>query len=456
MRQVVAVVIAAQLLCAILLAALALLHERRTHLRTFDVRVQGRSDSLLGAIQDAEDPEDSVQVDREELPQVEGDVYAVYNQNGRLLGSSSNAVPQLIARYGDGFRDVQVNRRRYRVLQSEALRIIDRAENGGVGLRRPVTIVYASPQGEMWRSIFEAVRFYLIAIAAATVVTVLFVGLLLRRTLSPLSALTAAAGRLVPPSLDFAAPASVTSVRELRPLAEVLATTMNRLREAFAKEQQFIGDAAHELKTAVAVVRSSVQLLMMKRRTAAEYEVGLDRILSDNARVEALVSQMLELASVDEAPQTEAPPLRFDEQVQTVLQHLQPVAEQHGVRLRSSCCETQISLRPADARTLLSNLILNAVQHSPTGETVDITLTRTAHGRPMLRVLDQGPGVSKEALPHLFDRFYREDTSRSRETGGAGLGLSICKSIVDGAGGLITIENRPGGGTEVKVVFISA
>src|ERR1700722_8596611 len=141
-RQTIGIVLGAQILCTALLCGAALLHEWHTRFRAFDVRIQGHSDSLLGAIQDAEDPDDNVTIDPTELKIPDEDVYAVYNQGGRLLGTSARASESLISRGKDGFRDLRTNGTSYRVLQREALRVIDRAENGGVGLRRPVTIVY--------------------------------------------------------------------------------------------------------------------------------------------------------------------------------------------------------------------------------------------------------------------------------------------------------------------------
>ena len=154
-HRAVASVLLAQLICAFVLCAAALLHEYHTRFRAFETRLQGKSDSLLGAIQDAEDPDDNVTIDPTELKLPDEDAYAVYNQGGRLLGRSSTAPEVLISRVGDGYHDVKSGGKRYRVLQREALRIIDRAEYGGVGLRRPVTIVYAAPEHHVWHEIFE-------------------------------------------------------------------------------------------------------------------------------------------------------------------------------------------------------------------------------------------------------------------------------------------------------------
>ena len=275
-------------------------------------------------------------IDPAELKLPADDVYAVYTQGGRLLGSSSAAPLVLIIRQADGLRNARLGRAEYRILQREAMRVIDRAENGGVGLRRPVTIVYASSEGNLWHEVLEAVRFYLLAIVFATALTVTFVALLLKKALHPLSELGVAAGELSPPALAFTAPVSVLRVRELRPLAAVLNDTVGRLRAAFAKEQRFVGDAAHELKTAIAVVRSSIQLLMLKRRSVDEYAAGLERVLEDNRRVEALVAQMLQLASVEDTSTEDASVLDLSELTATALEQLRPIAEARGVRLHGT------------------------------------------------------------------------------------------------------------------------
>ncbi|MDQ2842330.1 MAG: HAMP domain-containing histidine kinase [Acidobacteriota bacterium] len=456
-RQTIGIVLAAQVLCTVLLCCGALLNEWHTRFRAFDVRIQGRSDSLLGAIQDAEDADDNVTIDPTELKIPEKDVYAVYNQGGRLLGTSAGARSSLIARGEEGFRDARADGKSYRVLQREALRIIDRAENGGIGLRRPVTIVYASPEGFVWREILEAVRFYLIMILLAATLCVVFVMVRLRRALRPLSDLAEEAARISAPSLDFNAPTSVLQIRELRPLADVLTDTVSRLRESFLKEHRFVGDAAHELKTAIAVIRSSVQVLMLRQRSGEEYRAGLERILEDNLRVEAIVSQMLQLARLEEVRKAEIADIDVGEAVGSVVAQLQPISNEYRVEVHAEIFpKLLVRILPEAAQILASNLLLNAIQHSKPASSVSLSARPTAAGGVSLEVADTGSGIGPEALPHIFERFYREDTSRSRETGGTGLGLAICKSIVDVVGGTIEVESSVGLGTKVTVTFLPA
>jgi signal transduction histidine kinase len=453
-RQTVGIVLVAQVLCAVTLSTAVIFHEAHTHLRTFDVRLQGHSDSLLGSIQDAEDADSSVQVDPSELRLPEEDVFAVYDQGGKLLGNSPIAPAELITKSQDGFRNVQFHGVRYRILQREALRVIDRAEFGKSGLKRPVTILYASPETRVWHEIFESVRFSLLAIFLAAGITVAFVSFLLRRALRPLSDLAAAAGQISPPLLEFQPPASVLQIRELRPLSEVLSKAVQRLREAFEKEQRFVGDAAHELKTAIAVVRSSIQVLMLKRRTADEYAAGLERVLDDNVRVEGLVAQMLLLARLEEGSNSGVGGIDLGIAAQAVVTKLQPLAQEQHLAFHLDCAPAMIvRLSQERAQVLISNIVLNAIQHSQCGAAVAVRVYRQGKAAIALEVTDSGSGIGEDALPHIFDRFYREDGSRSRNTGGTGLGLAICKSIADGAGATIQVASRPGAGTAVTVIF---
>jgi signal transduction histidine kinase len=456
-RQTVTIVLTAQVLCALALSGLAVIHEGHTRLHAFDVRLQGRSDSLLGAIQDAEDPDSTVRIDPAELKLPDEDVFAVYSRGGSILGNSINAPAPLISRAGDGFRDVSFNGVHYRVLQREALRVIDRAEYGSDGLKRPVTILYASPETHIWHEIFRSASFSLLAIFLAAALTACCVVFFLRRALQPLSDLAVAAAQLSPPSLEFEPPPSVLQLRELRPLAAVLSGAVARLREAFEKEHRFVGDAAHELKTAIAVVRSSVQLLMLKRRTPDEYALGLERVLEDNIRVETLTAQMLQLARMEESSKESLTPLDLGEAVKQVVSQLEPVAAERNLEFQSDCPPgMMVRLSQHRAEVLISNLLMNAIQHSHPRTSVVVCVRGQRSGDIALEIADSGTGIGKDALPHIFERFYREDRSRSRDTGGAGLGLAICKSIVEAAGGTIRIASQTEIGTTVTVVFSGA
>jgi signal transduction histidine kinase len=459
-RQVIAGILSVELVCAATFAGASLFHEWRLHMRTLDIMVQGRSDSLLGSIQDAEDPDDNVAIDPAELVIPREDVYAVYAGDGRLIGSTPRAPSELIVRGGEGITFRKVHGHYYRTLERRGMRVIDRPETGGAGIQRPVTILYSVPMGHVWHEVREAASFYVAASALLLLMTSLVMIILLRKALSPIQDLSMEASSISLNSLSFRAPPSALRMTELCPLAETLSAVINSLKDSVDQQNRFLGDAAHELKTAVSIVHSSIQLLQMRSRSAAEYSSELEAVLNDNLRVNELVNRMLEAARFAEGKTEKAmdPDRAADlvEVSQQVLQRLQPILQAHKIRVEMQGeLQAPVQSLADDVDVLVSNLLINAAQHSREGGLIALGVESIERSF-LLTVQDHGYGISPEALPHVFERFYREDASRSRETGGAGLGLSICKAIVEAASGTIKIESTVGVGTTVRVKLPAA
>lgn len=453
-RRATVSVFAIELMCAMGFAVVSLYHERSMQRKALDLSIQGRSDSLIGAIQDTEDPQDSVKIDPEEFTPRPGDEFAVYNPNGTLVGASAGDRSELRIENREGFRDIRTKTRSFRVLERNALRIIDREETDGAGIRRPVKLIYAVPTDQLWHEVMEATQFYLLLSLTSVVATALLLIWLARKLLHPLEELTGAAGSIEPSKLRFNPPTSALRTKELVPLTEILSQVVARLRAAAETERRFMSDAAHELKTAVAVVRSSIQVLAMKNRSAEEYRTGLDRVLDDNRRVEDLASRMLVLGRVAERNSESTEDVDAGEEIRSALESIASYAEWKGVVIDAALDpDLRIRIAPDELKTVVSNLVMNALQHSAHGERVRVTAQRSPDGQAFVKVEDFGTGISATSLPHVFERFYREDPSRSRQTGGAGLGLSICKAIVDSAGGEVTIQSETGRGTTVTVSF---
>lgn len=458
-RRVILAVLLIEVCCAVAMVCSAVWHEWAVHMRALDVSVAGRSDSLAGAVQDAEDPSDNVMVDPQEFRPSPGDAYAVYSLNGQLVVASDGAPSALIALGRDGLRNVTADGHRYRVLQRPAMRIIDRYETNGVGIRRPVVVVYAMRSDRVWHAVLEGVSFYVLMSLALLCLSSGILIYLLRRLLDPLNELASQAAAIEPDSLTFQPPSSALRVRELTPLANALSEMIARLRLAFEKEQRFINDAAHELKTAVAVVRSTIQLLAMRSRSTEEYQRGLDDVLVDNARVEELVSHMLTLARASERGEAALVEIDLTRETECALKNIASFAERRSVRIVPSLEPgIKVQLLKDTIQVLISNLVMNAVQHSKHGSEVRITVRHEPEGecRAVIEVQDFGSGIAAENLPHVFERFFREDSSRSRETGGVGLGLAICKSIVESAGGAIELRSVQGEGTTVTAFLRAA
>ena len=461
--RLIAAVLAVELLSSLAVIFLSLGYERHTHFIAFDIMLRGRADSLLVAVQDSEDPQASVIFNQTGLHLPPDDVYEVYDQNGRLLGRSSNWQGTPEASWNDptdGLLRLTLNNRRYRIVRVHGSRFVDATEPGG-GKLRPVTILYGAPTEHVWHAIRGAVEFYAVGSILLLVVTGPLIAWLLHRGLLPLRQLAALASHVSVDAWQFSPPDSARATPELAPLTHALESVLQRLERSFQQQRAFVSDAAHELKTAVAVVKSSLQLLGMKRRTTEEYQAGLERCLSDCQRMEEIVSGMLTLAREEASaarPETPPPAADLAASLRQVVAQLETVARVRGVEVLVAAPAPEsvpsdsllVPIASEDCALFLSNLLLNALQHSPSGSLVEARLSRTAES-VTLEIEDHGEGIDPAALPHVFDRFYRGDPSRTRSTGGTGLGLSIVKAVVEKAGGSIAIASQPGQGATVTV-----
>jgi len=279
---------------------------------------------------------------------------------------------------------------------------------------------------------------------------------LLRRGLAPLNELAAQASGLSVNSWRFAPSDRIRETTELAPLATALETAMQGLERSFKQQHQFVSDATHELKTAVAVIKSSLQLLSMKPRAASEYQAGLERCQIDCRRMEEIVVRMLTLARVESnttstVDHSSIHPTNLAQTVKNVATQLETFAELNRVGIEISVPNAlTLDIEGDELELLCSNLLMNALQHSEAGDVIRV-IGRSAGGWLELVIADEGSGIEKEFLPYVFDRFYRNDSSRSRRTGGTGLGLTICRAITNKAKGTIEIRSKPGSGTTVVV-----
>ena len=458
-RRLVVTVLLVELLLASAATGLALLYERQQNLHSFDLMLRGRADSLLGAVQDAEDANDNVTLDPKALDLPQNDMYEVHDQGGRVVGSSANWKSDVEQKLMDREKahNFRLNGKRYRGFALHGVRQIDQ-DDKSPGIARPVVIFYASSLKPFWVAMSHAARFLVISNFLILIFTAGTLLILLRRGMAPLQELARAAAGISSNSLRFRAPPNAFAVQELAVLAHALESAMSRLERAFAQQQIFVHDAAHELKTSVTIIKSSLQLLTSRKRTAAEYERGLEMCLSDCARLEDLVQKLLLLARVEQPREEQVATAKTDlsECLREVADQMEPLASVRGVNLVIEQNQGAVArIASDDCATLATNLVVNALQHTPAGGTVVVKVL-TRGGATGFRVEDNGEGIPAEDLPHIFDRFYRGDPSRARNTGGTGLGLAICKALVETAGGQIEITSEVGRGTVAEARLLGS
>jgi signal transduction histidine kinase len=311
----------------------------------------------------------------------------------------------------------------------------------------------------VWHEVVEEIRFFAIATTVLFGATaVLMVGAI-RRRLLPVHELALEADLINSGNWVFHAPASAKETVELQPLARALEAALERVQRSFEQQRRFTSDAAHELKTDLAIVKSSLQLLSMRKRSVEEYGDGLALSLRDCDRLEETVQKLLTLARLEQPEELSSGSAQhvcsLREAVEEAVHQSDSLAQLRGIEVKAEARENAfVPLDRRDAVLLCANLLVNALQHSRKQGRVLLSLAKQG-SNIMLTVQDWGEGIAEEDRPHLFHPFYRGDISRSRKSGGSGLGLSICKAICDRAGGSIDISNHAGGGALVTVMLPS-
>ena len=277
-----------------------------------------------------------------------------------------------------------------------------------------------------------------------------------RRGLDPVRELAAQASAISIHNWNFRASSDVKLASELSPLASAIEAVLGRLKESFRQQRDFTNDAAHELKTSVAIVKSTLQSLLHRPRTEREYRLGLEGMLEDCTRLEDLLGRMLRLARIEQLTENGTSRKLDDTELtstcEAAISRMRTLASSRNIALEfESPGAVSMKADPEDLELIWLNLLENAVQYSPEGSTVTIRVQRNGGATAEVSVTDSGPGIPAAELPHVFEQFHRGDPSRARSTGGFGLGLAICKALVDAYGGTIEAANLPGHGTQIRV-----
>ena len=458
--RLVAIVVLSQALLAAGLLFTGIFYTRQRLLSTLDAGMQARAISVAALVRYAEDASGDVYFDDTLMPASldpeHPDLFAVWTERSGLLARSQNWPAGLeIPPAGGDHWNFKWARVHYRGLRVSQVPVLDR-EEGKAFRPQSLTIVYAAPKIQLDEQVQQAG----ISIALSSLLLLGATGLLalwgIRRGLLPLQELAAQAALVSTHNWELHLPDDARQIKELRPLTQSMTTMLARLQHSFDQQREFLGNAAHELKTPVAVLKSTLQSLLQRPRASDEYRAGLEHSLEDLERLEQLLQWMLRLAR---AEQWAHGALRRDLQVIDVTATCEEAVER--IRHLAESRRTAVHLSkngpvlfradPEDLQLVWINLLENAVRHSPEGGSVEVAVVRESSGPARIVFEDHGAGIAPADLPHVFERFYRGDPSRARTTGGFGLGLAIAKALVEAYGGAITAESPPGKGTRMTV-----
>jgi signal transduction histidine kinase len=277
------------------------------------------------------------------------------------------------------------------------------------------------------------------------------------RATRPLARIITTAARLRPSHMEERLPIRGTG-DELDQLSLTINHFLDLLGDYLERNREFVANAAHELRSPLAAVQSSVEVTLNTDRTIEEYQDLLCEIADQCGQLRVLVNQLLLLAETDAVRfPVEKQPVRFDQLLEKSIDMFRGAAEERGIHLVSDIRDKIMIHGDGDRlRQVVNNLIDNSLKFTLRGGQVLISLrTDGAHNQLALKVADTGLGISPADLPHVFERFYRGDKSRQREnvTYGNGLGLSICQAIVTAHGGVIHAESSAGRGATFTVLL---
>jgi heavy metal sensor kinase len=263
-------------------------------------------------------------------------------------------------------------------------------------------------------------------------------GWLVTRALRPVEEISTTAAKIATGDLSQRIAVAETD-SELGRLAGVLNSTFARLDTAFTQQARFTADAAHELRTPVAVMLTQIQSALTRERTGAEYQETLEACQRATQRMRRLIESLLELARLDAGQE---PPRRNPCDLATIaaegIELIRPLADERHIQIRPGLEPGPCHGDADRLAQVVTNLLSNAVTYNHDGGTIHLT-TQSSSGAATLTITNTGPGIPAEDLPHIFERFHRAD--KARTAGHTGLGLAITKALVLAHGGEIEAES---------------
>ena len=274
--------------------------------------------------------------------------------------------------------------------------------------------------------------------------------MLMRVPLEPLVTLTERAEQIGISALGERLPVIDTG-DEMERLALSLNRMISRLEDALSHNRRFSADVSHELRTPLTIMRGELEQVLLETELETSIRSSVISALDEISRMSRIVESLLTIARLDSGADAIHPqPTDVSDLCRWTVEQMRLLAEEKGIDLRIDTSPTQVMIDTSRMKQVLVNLIDNAIKYTPEGGSILIT-SMPHENVALLEIADTGIGIGPEALPHVFDRFFRADKGRARASGGTGLGLSIVKAICTAHGGSISVRSLEGEGTTIRV-----
>ncbi|MGI8554578.1 MAG: sensor histidine kinase [Dehalococcoidia bacterium] len=272
--------------------------------------------------------------------------------------------------------------------------------------------------------------------------------LLVRRLLRPLTRMASTAQEIAAGDLSLRVPPRETAdelgklTAAFNRMLDEINVAMEARRHSEELTRQFVGDASHELRTPLAVLQGYADILLRGAvEDASERDRVLSRMQAELSRMSRLVTDLLTLTRLGNRQETQREAVDLSLLAQEVCLEVAQWAPEYRLHFAGEQSLT-VNGNSDQLHRVILNLLQNAVRHTEAGGEISIRVSRL-QGRACLQVIDSGEGIAAEHLPHVFERFYRVDQARSRQTGSTGLGLAIVRGIVEQHGGTVAVESTP-------------
>jgi heavy metal sensor kinase len=319
--------------------------------------------------------------------------------------------------------------------------------------RKLVNLVQVGTSLEAVKETLRNLRIFLLtAVPSVLVFATLFARFLARRALKPISKIIKTA-RDIGQGQELSQRIPVFKVQdELGQLALTFNEMMDRLENSFAQMRQFSSDASHELRTPLTVLQGQNELVLSKLRDPKEYQEVIISNLEEIKYMSKVLEDLFVLSRSDEN-QILLNYKRMDlrDLVEEVCRHAEILAEEKDISIVIAFLEqVKINGDEVRLRQMVWNILHNGIKYTQPGGELKVSLLEES-GFALLSIQDTGIGIPEKNLPFIFDRFYRVDKARSKDEGGSGLGLSICRHIAEAHKGKIEVESKPSLGTRFKI-----
>ena len=294
--------------------------------------------------------------------------------------------------------------------------------------------------------------FLFTAVPSVLILAALFLRFMARRALKPISRIIDTA-REIGQGQELSKRIPVLKIKdELGQLALTFNEMMNRLENSFAQMRQFSSDASHELRTPLTVLKGQNELILSKQRKPEEYQEVISSNLEEINYMSKVLEDLFVLSKSDENQvNIDYKPVDLRALVEEVFKHAEILAEEKNIKIIITFLEPiEIKGDEVRLRQMVWNVLQNGIKYTQQGGELKISLQNEGDFA-LLNIQDTGIGISEEDLPLIFNRFYRVDKARTRDEGGSGLGLSICRQIAEAHKGKIEVESKLGVGTRFKI-----